>query len=72
MGSIPAMDEDRERLLQIDGAMPRLNAIPQRLRLQPALPAGDGPLPARAAGAVRRRRHACGLLAGGARQEVTT
>jgi peptide/nickel transport system ATP-binding protein len=22
------MDEDRERLLQIDGAMPRLNAIP--------------------------------------------
>ena len=28
MGSIPAMDEDRERLLQIDGAMPRLNAIP--------------------------------------------
>jgi peptide/nickel transport system ATP-binding protein len=45
MGSIPAMDEDRERLLQIDGAMPRLNAIPARLRLQPALPAGDGPLP---------------------------
>jgi ABC-type dipeptide/oligopeptide/nickel transport system ATPase component len=28
MGSIPAMDEDRERLLQIDGSMPRLNAIP--------------------------------------------
>ena len=28
MGSIPAMDEDRERLLQIDGAMPRLTAIP--------------------------------------------
>ena len=28
MGSIPAMDEDRERLVQIDGAMPRLNAIP--------------------------------------------
>ena len=28
MGSIPAMDEERERLLQIDGAMPRLNAIP--------------------------------------------
>ncbi|MFO0206551.1 MAG: ABC transporter ATP-binding protein, partial [Betaproteobacteria bacterium] len=27
MGSIPARDEDRERLLQIDGAMPRLNAI---------------------------------------------
>ena len=28
MGSIPAMDEDRGRLLQIDGAMPRLTAIP--------------------------------------------
>ncbi len=28
MGSIPAMDDDRERLLQIDGSMPRLNAIP--------------------------------------------
>ena len=28
MGSIPAMDEDRERLLQIDGAMPRMTAIP--------------------------------------------
>jgi oligopeptide/dipeptide ABC transporter ATP-binding protein len=44
MGSIPAMDEDRERLLQIDGAMPRLNAIP------PAAPStraarNHGPLP---------------------------
>src|SRR5438132_6086224 len=28
MGSIPSMAEDRPRLLQIDGAMPRLNAIP--------------------------------------------
>src|SRR6201985_2652099 len=28
MGAIPAMDEDVERLTQIDGAMPRLNAIP--------------------------------------------
>jgi peptide/nickel transport system ATP-binding protein len=32
MGSIPAMDEERERLLQIDGAMPRLNAIPPAAR----------------------------------------
>jgi peptide/nickel transport system ATP-binding protein len=39
MGSIPAMDEDRERLLQIDGAMPRLNAIPRGCAFQPALPA---------------------------------
>jgi peptide/nickel transport system ATP-binding protein len=37
MASIPDMEQDRERLNQIDGAMPRLNAIP-RLRLQPALP----------------------------------
>jgi len=28
MASIPDMDSDRERLNQIDGAMPRLNAIP--------------------------------------------
>lgn len=35
MGSIPAMDEDRERLLQIDGAMPRLNAIPTGCAFNP-------------------------------------
>jgi peptide/nickel transport system ATP-binding protein len=35
MGSIPAMDEDRERLLQIDGAMPRLNAIPKGCAFNP-------------------------------------
>jgi peptide/nickel transport system ATP-binding protein len=35
MGSIPAMDEDRERLLQIDGSMPRLNAIPPGCAFNP-------------------------------------
>lgn len=35
MGSIPAMDEDRERLAQIDGAMPRLNAIPPGCAFNP-------------------------------------
>ena len=35
MGSIPAMDEDRERLLQIDGAMPRLTAIPPGCAFNP-------------------------------------
>ena len=35
MGSIPAMDEERERLLQIDGAMPRLNAIPPGCAFNP-------------------------------------
>jgi peptide/nickel transport system ATP-binding protein len=38
MGSIPAMDEDRTRLLQIDGAMPRLTAIPQGCAFNPRCP----------------------------------
>ncbi len=38
MGSIPAMDEDRERLLQIDGAMPRLTAIPDGCAFNPRCP----------------------------------
>ena len=38
MGSIPAMDEDRERLLQIDGSMPRLNAIPNGCAYNPRCP----------------------------------
>ena len=33
MGSIPDMTMDRERLNQIDGSMPRLNAIPEGLRV---------------------------------------
>ena len=35
MASIPDMDSDRERLAQIDGAMPRLNAIPQGCAFHP-------------------------------------
>jgi peptide/nickel transport system ATP-binding protein len=38
MGSIPAKDEDRERLTQIDGAMPRLNAIPRGCAFNPRCP----------------------------------
>ncbi len=38
MGAIPAMNEDRERLLQIDGAMPRLNAIPSGCAFNPRCP----------------------------------
>ena len=38
MGSIPAMDEDRARLLQIDGSMPRLNAIPAGCPFNPRCP----------------------------------
>jgi peptide/nickel transport system ATP-binding protein len=38
MGSIPAMDEERERLTQIDGAMPRLTAIPKGCAFNPRCP----------------------------------
>jgi len=38
MGSIPAMDEERERLLQIDGAMPRLTNIPPGCAFNPRCP----------------------------------
>jgi peptide/nickel transport system ATP-binding protein len=38
MGSIPAMDHDREHLAQIDGAMPRLNSIPQGCAFNPRCP----------------------------------
>lgn len=38
MGSIPAMGEERERLAQIDGAMPRLNAIPKGCAFNPRCP----------------------------------
>ena len=38
MGSIPAMDAERERLLQIDGAMPRLTNIPPGCAFNPRCP----------------------------------
>ena len=38
MGSIPSMEQDRERLLQIDGAMPRLSAIPPGCAFNPRCP----------------------------------
>jgi peptide/nickel transport system ATP-binding protein len=38
MGSIPSMDQDRARLVQIDGAMPRLNAIPGGCAFNPRCP----------------------------------
>jgi peptide/nickel transport system ATP-binding protein len=38
MGSIPSIGEDRERLSQIDGAMPRLNAIPKGCAFNPRCP----------------------------------
>ncbi len=41
MGSIPAMDEERERLQQIDGAMPRLTAIPPGCAFNPRCAQAD-------------------------------
>ncbi|MEI7445383.1 MAG: ABC transporter ATP-binding protein [Burkholderiales bacterium] len=38
MGSIPSVGETRERLAQIDGAMPRLNAIPKGCAFNPRCP----------------------------------
>jgi peptide/nickel transport system ATP-binding protein len=38
MASIPDMTSDRERLNQIDGAMPRLNAIPAGCAFNPRCP----------------------------------
>ena len=38
MGSIPSMDGERERLLQIEGAMPRLTAIPSGCAFHPRCP----------------------------------
>jgi peptide/nickel transport system ATP-binding protein len=38
MGSIPTFNTERERLVQIDGAMPRLNAIPPGCPFNPRCP----------------------------------
>ena len=38
MASIPDMSQERERLNQIDGAMPRLNAIPTGCAYHPRCP----------------------------------
>ena len=38
MGAIPAMSGERERLLQIDGAMPRLGEIPEGCAFHPRCP----------------------------------
>jgi peptide/nickel transport system ATP-binding protein len=38
MGSIPSIEREAERLVQIDGAMPRLNAIPSGCAFHPRCP----------------------------------
>jgi peptide/nickel transport system ATP-binding protein len=42
MGAIPSMEAERERLLQIDGAMPRLDAIPAGCAFHPRCPHAFG------------------------------
>ena len=42
MACIPDMDSDRENLNQIDGAMPRLNAIPSGCAFNPRCPQAQG------------------------------
>ncbi len=65
MGSIPSIVDERERLTQIDGAMPRLTAIPARLRVPSALPPRVRAVPTGASRAHPRRRDraACWLVA---------
>ena len=45
MSSIPKLGEGRERLAQIDGAMPRLNAIPPGCAFNPAAPSASRAAP---------------------------
>ena len=63
MGSIPSMDEDRERLLQIDGAMPRLNAIPPGCAFNPRCPQAFDRCRVERPDLMRRRRDARRVLA---------
>ena len=67
MGSIPAMDDSRERLLQIDGAMPRLNAIPAGCAFNPRCPRVMGRCRVERPGLIDAgvTRAACWLHAGG-------
>jgi peptide/nickel transport system ATP-binding protein len=65
MGSIPKIGVERKKLIQIDGAMPRLNAIPPGCAFNPRCPKrferclAERPDPI----AVGERRAACWLHA---------
>jgi peptide/nickel transport system ATP-binding protein len=50
MGSIPTLDGDAERLVQISGAMPRLAAIPRGCAFHPRCPRAFAPCPTRRPG----------------------
>ena len=59
MAAIPDMESERDALYQIDGAMPRLDAIPQGCAFNPRCPRGFQ---------VRCRTERPGLIAAGATQ----
>ena len=63
MGSIPSIVDERDRLAQIDGTMPRLDAIPGGCAFHPRCPRAIDRCRARAADAHGRRRDARRLLA---------
>ncbi len=65
MGSIPAMDEDRPRLLQIDGVMPRLSSIPAGCAFHPRCPHAFDRCLAERPEVAASRRDAGGVLAAG-------
>jgi ABC-type dipeptide/oligopeptide/nickel transport system ATPase component len=62
--------QELERLPQIEGSMPRLNAIPPGLPLQPALPARLRPLQGRASRPAAGGEDLRGLLAARARSAL--
>ena len=63
MAAIPDMDVERERLNQIDGAMPRLNAIPRGCAYNPRCPRAFERCTRRAPGPAECRRDPRRLLA---------
>jgi len=60
MGSIPTLTQTATRLVQIPGAMPRLDAIPKGCAFNPRCPVMD-----------RCRTDRPGLVARGGRREVS-
>ena len=67
MGSIPSIVDERERLTQIDGAMPRLTAIPPGCAFHPRCPHAFDRCRARPERMPRATRAACWRARDGAR-----
>ena len=68
MGSIPSIVDERERLAQIDGAMPRLDAVPAGCAFHPRCPRAVERCRQRASGAGPRAARRSGVLAPAARR----